>query len=93
MTKLTQSVTYNGYQYADWNVDSCDASTAHTSAEVAANVISGMMQNPTSIVLQHDTKLYSVEAVEEIICWGLLNGYTFLPMTEQTEMHHHPVLN
>lgn len=93
MTKLTQSVTYNGYQYADWNIDSRDASTARTSAEVAANVIAGMQQYPTSIVLQHDTKLYSVEAVEEIICWGLLNGYTFLPMTEHTEMHHHPVLN
>ena len=93
MSRLTQSVTANGYLYADWNVDSRDASTAKTSAEVAANVIAGMQQFSTSIVLQHDTKQFSVEAVEEIICWGLLNGYTFLPMTEHTEMHHHGVIN
>lgn len=93
MTALTQSVTNYGYQYCDWNVDSRDASTARTSAEVAANVIAGLQANPTSIVLQHDTKQYSVEAVEEIICWGLLNGYTFLPITEATEMYHHGVVN
>lgn len=93
MTSLTQSVTYNGYQYCDWNVDSRDASTAKTSTEVAANVIAGMQTFPTSIVLQHDTKQFSVEAVEEIICWGMLNGYTFLPMTEATEMYHHDVIN
>ena len=93
MSRLTQSVTNNGYLYADWNVDSRDASTAKTSAEVAANVIAGIQRFPTSIVLQHDTKQFSVEAVEEIICWGMLNGYTFLPMTEHTEMHHHGVVN
>lgn len=93
MSRLTESVTNNGYLYADWNVDSRDASTARTSAEVAANVIAGIQQFPTSIVLQHDTKQFSVEAVEEIICWGMLNGYTFLPMTEHTQMHHHGVIN
>ncbi len=93
MSALTQSVTYNGYQYSDWNVDSKDASTAKTSTEVAANVIAGMQQFPTSIVLQHDTKQFSVEAVEEIICWGMLNGYTFLPMTETSEMYHHSTVN
>ena len=93
MSRLTESVTNNGYLYADWNVDSRDASTARTSSEVAANVIAGMQQFTTSIVLQHDTKQFSVEAVEEIICWGLLNGYTFLPMTEHTQMHHHGVVN
>ena len=93
MSRLTQSVTNNGYLYADWNVDSRDASTAKTSADVVSNVIAGMQRFPTSIVLQHDTKQFSVEAVEEIICWGMLNGYTFLPMTEDTEMHHHGVVN
>jgi len=93
MTALTQSVTYNGYQYCDWNVDSGDASTAKTAADVAANVIAGIQGRESSIVLQHDTKLYSIEAVEEIICWGMLNGYTFLPMTETTQMHHHDVVN
>lgn len=93
MTTLTQSVTEKGYLYCDWNVDSKDAGGARTAEEVAANVIAGMQKSNSSIVLQHDTKLYSIEAVEEIICWGMLNGYTFLPLTESTPMHHHPVIN
>ena len=93
MTRLTKSVVENGYQYCDWNVDSKDAGGALTPKEVAKNVIEGIQKQDVSIVLQHDTKLYSIEAVDEIICWGLLNGYTFLPMTETTQMHHHGVTN
>ena len=33
------------------------------------------------IVLQHDIHGTSVDAVEEVIIWGLQNGYTFLPLT------------
>ena len=31
-----------------------------------------------SVVLQHDIKNFSVDAVEQIIQWGLSEGYTFL---------------
>ncbi len=93
MTKLSESLAYRGYLYCDWNVSSSDAGGADTKEEVAANVISGIKGKKVSIVLQHDTKKYSVEAVEEIIVWGLANGYTFLPMTENTPMVHHRVNN
>ena len=93
MTRLSQSVLEQGYLYYDWNVDSKDAGGARTSEEVVANVIAGIQNNASSIVLQHDTKRYSVEAVEEIICWGMLNGYTFLPITESTPMYHHDIVN
>lgn len=93
MTKLSESLAYRGYLYCDWNVSSSDAGGADTKEEVAANVISGIKGKKISIVLQHDTKKYSVEAVEEIIVWGLANGYTFLPMTENTPMVHHGVNN
>jgi len=43
--------------------------------------------------LQHDIKGYSVDAVEEIIIWGLENGYTFLPLDETSPGCHHGVLN
>ena len=42
-----------------------------------------------SIVLQHDSVGFSVDAVETIIAWGLANGYRFLTMTESTPMVHH----
>lgn len=93
MTALTQSISYHGYLYCDWNVSSGDAGGTTSREQVAANVIAGMQRNNVSIVLQHDIKSYSVEAVDDIIFWGLENGYTFLPMTETTPMVHYTPQN
>lgn len=89
MTALTQSISYHGYLYCDWNVSSGDAGGTTSRDQVAANVIAGMQKNNVSIVLQHDIKSFSVEAVDDIIFWGLENGYTFLPMTDTTPMVHY----
>lgn len=96
MTQLTKAVAAKGYLYCDWNVDSNDAGGAKTKEKVASNVISGIKQmsdSKASIVLQHDVYGYSVEAVEEILQWGIANGYTFLPMDETSPMTHHSVNN
>lgn len=93
MSAITRSIGSHGYLYTDWNVDSDDAGDTKTREGVFANVIAGLEKRQTPIVLQHDTYLYSVEAVEDIIVWGLANGYTFLPMTEESPMIHHPVNN
>lgn len=86
MTQLAESISYHGYLYADWNVNSQDAGGATTAQQVAQNVIKGIQKQSISNVLQHDIKSYSVEAVDEIIFWGLENGYTFLPMTTSSPM-------
>lgn len=88
MTTLSQSLSYHGYFYCDWNVSSGDAGGATTADAVAANVIAGIKRNNVSNVLQHDIKGYSVEAVDQIIFWGLENGYTFLPMNNNSPMPH-----
>lgn len=93
MTALTQSLPANGYQYCDWNVDSMDAGGATTASKVARNVISAIPKFTNAFVLQHDTKQYSVEAVEEIITWGITNGYTFLPMDADSPMYQHSARN
>lgn len=93
MSSLIQSLTDHGYQYCDWNVDSKDAGEAQTASAVASNVIHDIQQFPSSIVLMHDTKAYSVEAVEEILYWGLTHGYTFLPLTAESPMWHHHAYN
>ena len=82
-----------GFQYFDWNVDSRDAGGASSSDEVFYNVINGISKHQTSIVLQHDTTAFSVNAVERIIVWGLANGYTFLPLTPGSPGCHHGVRN
>ncbi len=88
MSALAQSISYHGFLYCDWNVSSGDAGGAKTSAAVANNVISGIQRNNVSVVLQHDISSYSVEAVNQILFWGIQNGYTFLPMNETTPMVH-----
>lgn len=93
MSTLSDTLSLHGYFYCDWNVDSNDAGGTKTSDGVAANVISGIQKHNVSIVLQHDIHGYSVNAVEEIIFWGLENGYTFLPMSESTPMVHFPARN
>ena len=93
MTKLTKDLTDMGYQYFDWNVTSGDAGETTSTSVVVQNVISGIQQHDVSIVLQHDIKGFSVNAVEQIIQWGLAHGYTFLPLTAESPTAHHGVNN
>ena len=93
MSLLATAVGYHGYYYCDWNVDSGDAGGTTTADGVAANVIKGIQGRSVSVVLQHDIKSYSVEAVDQILFWGIQNGYTFLPMSESSPMVHQTVQN
>ena len=93
MTRLTAAVTQKGYRYFDWNVDSNDAGGAKTSAEVISNVTNGIAKRDVSIVLQHDIKKFSVDAVESILKWGVENGYTFKALDENSPICHHGINN
>ena len=93
MSRLTKAVEDMGYHYFDWNVDSDDAGSTRTKDGVVTNVINGCKNRKISIVLQHDIKGYSVNAVEEILIWGLENGYTFLPLDMSSPTAHHGVNN
>lgn len=93
MTRLAQAVTEQGFQYFDWNVDSRDAGGAWDSTSVFNSVVNGIGNKQNSVVLQHDIKGYSVDAVENIIVWGLANGYTFLPLSPSSPGCHHGINN
>ena len=93
MTRLTKAVVAAGYQYFDWNVSSGDAGLTTDTEEVFQNVINGIGNRNYAIVLQHDSKGYSVDAVEKIILWGLANGYTFQPLTPSSPGAHHHINN
>lgn len=93
MSELTRALVNAGYAYFDWNVDSKDAGGATTCEEVVYNVCSGIATKKTAVVLQHDIKDYSVDAVEEIIIWGLENGYTFKALTVSSPGCHHGTRN
>lgn len=93
MTRLTKALGEKGFKYFDWNVSSGDAGEVDTRDEVFNNVIKGIKRHSTSVVLQHDSYWYSVQAVEKIIVWGLVHGYTFLPMNENSPGCHHRIHN
>lgn len=93
MTRLTKLVEQKGFYYFDWNVDSNDAGGAKTADEVFQNVVNGVKNRKSSVVLQHDIQGFSVEAVERIIQWGLKNGFTFKALDENSPGAHHSVKN
>ena len=95
MTLLAQDLEAMGYQYFDWNVTSGDAGDTTDTSTVVYNVTSGVESNgdEPSVVLQHDIKEFSVNAVEDIILWGLENGYTFLPLDSTSPTVHHGINN
>lgn len=93
MSELTKKVEEKGYSYFDWNISSGDAGSTTSTKQIVYNVTKGLTPNRVNMVLMHDIKGYSVDAVEEIIIYGLSNGYTFLPITEKTVNIHQNVNN
>ena len=94
MSRLAKAMTDMGYVYFDWSVDSGDAlGGAKTSYTVANNVADGCSEETVSVVLQHDTKGFSVDAVETILRWGRNHGYTFKALDESSYTAHHPIAN
>ena len=65
MSQLVCAVEERGFRYCDWNVSSGDAGGTTSTSQVVANVIAGIKDNNVSVVLQHDIKNFSVDAVME----------------------------
>ncbi|MDD6879231.1 MAG: polysaccharide deacetylase family protein [bacterium] len=95
MTYLTNEVINRGYHYFDWNVSSGDAGGANTKSEVYKNVIKGLKFNRANIVLMHDfeNNYKTLNALSDIIDYGLSNGYTFEAIDMTTPLVRHAVNN
>lgn len=93
MSQLVDEVTAKGFVYFDWNISSGDAGGARTTEEVVENVIDHLVEYGDSVVLQHDVKDFSVDAVDIIIQYGLANGYVFKGLTADSFTAHHQVNN
>ena len=93
MSLLTKSLEEDGYHYFDWNVSSADGGGTTETSVVVDCVINGCSGKRASVVLQHDVKGFSVDAVPQIIEWGLQNGYMFRALDENSPTAHHGVNN
>lgn len=94
MTRLTQKVTEDGYKYYDWNIDSGDAAGADKEG-VYNNVISALKNHnySTNMVLMHDIKVSTKNALDGIIKDALDMGYTFSNINDYTNEVHHRINN
>lgn len=86
MTTLSEELFNRGYRYYDWNVDSHDASNARTKEAVYNNVVTNLSKNKANVVLMHDIKTQTRDALRSIIRYGKENGYTFEKIDMNTYM-------
>jgi len=87
MSYLTSEVVQRGYRYYDWNIDSRDAEGGKFSADEISNfVISQLSHDRVNMVLMHDTKVTTMDALGKIIDYGKEHGYTFDRITPTTDM-------
>ncbi len=87
MSYLTKEVLSRGYRYYDWNIDSRDAEGGKFTADEISNfVTSKLSHDKVNMVLMHDVKVTTKDAIGKIIDYGKANGYTFDAITPYTDM-------
>lgn len=86
MSYLTKEVLKRGYKYFDWNINSGDAGVTTDSEEEVRMVTSKLSKEKENIVLMHDIKTHTKDALRDIIHYGKENGYSFLPLTMEDDI-------
>lgn len=95
MSRITKTAKQRGYKYYDWNDDDDDAGSARTADDCYNNVVKELRPNRSNIVLMHDfgTNKKILEALPRIIEYCQKNGYTMLPIDDNTPEIHHGISN
>ena len=87
MSRLTVEIQNRGFRYYDWNLSSGDAAGGSpTSDQIYNNVVNSLNKNRANMVLMHDIKTYTRDALRRIIKYGKDNGYRFEKITMDTDM-------
>ena len=94
MSTLTQDVLNRGYRYYDWNISSGDAEGGNpSSSKIYNNVVNNLRRDRINMVLMHDIKTCTRDALRDIIRYGKNNGYSFDKITMGTTMVRQRVNN
>ena len=93
MTQLAEESKTKGYTYVDWNVTSGDAGDTTDGSVMYQNMMNGIHTYEKSFILCHDIKDYTVKMMDRFITDALKEGYTFLPITSETQTCHHGINN
>lgn len=98
MTQLVKEVEEKGYAYFDWNESSGDAGgLTHPTLEENVqqeikNVTTSLSKSHGNVILMHDIKKTTANAIEGIVKYGIDNGYTF-KVLDQSIICHQKVNN
>ena len=93
MSRIVKYVNSNNYLYCDWNLSSGDAGEAKNSNQVYNNVTRNLSKERHNVVLFHDIKQMTVDALRAIIKFAKENNYTFERLDENSPLIHHRVNN
>ncbi len=86
MSRLTEKLVNQGYKYYDWNISSGDAGSTTDPNQVYLNVVNNLRRDRTNVVLMHDIKPYTRDAIARIIDYCKNNGYPMEKITMSTPM-------
>ncbi len=92
VTEIANKMTEQGYVYFDWNVSSGDTGGA-TKEQVYENVVNGISRCSQCVVLMHDIKLSTVNALDDILNTLTSRGYTLAPLTIDSPTAHQKINN
>lgn len=93
MTKLANILTDKGYTYFDWNIDSGDTSRNNSVKDIIKNVKSHLKGNGCYIILMHDIKKNTIDALPTIIEYIKARGYKFSVLEEDSFSYHLKIAN
>ena len=92
MSNIVNEVNKRGYVYFDWDVSVEDAGTCAYVDNKEECIINNFKKyirpNRENIVLMHDIKSYTAAGLETMIKYALDQGYTFKPITMNTNPTH-----
>lgn len=93
MSELTKDVENRGYKYFDWNVSVEDAGGCAYSKDKAGCVLNNFKKylnpNRANVVLMHDIKSYTAQALPQMIDYAKSKGFSFQQIDDNAPTAHH----
>lgn len=87
VSKVASEATQKGYTYFDWNISSGDAGGTTDPNREYQNVVRNLSKSRGNVILMHDIKRHTSLAIENIVKYGLDNGYSFAPLDSSISCH------
>lgn len=91
MTELVKYTNFLGYTYFDWNITSGDV-YIRNKKRLYKNIIK-QLRYENNVILMHDSKYYTYKVLEDVIKYGLDNGFVFQKLTVNSYQAHQKIVN